>query len=151
MRLRSSFSLIFALVSMPAVVAAQSRSSFAEGLFTEGKALMQAGDYEAACPKLSESDRLEPALGTKLNLASCEAGRGPSRRRLLCFARWRSGCPRATHAAPWARRPSGFAQRANPAPPLLTLHAGPLTRPRMGDLVLESSAFGTRLPIDPDA
>src|SRR5215471_10148564 len=43
----------------------------AESLFTDARRLMQAGDYEHACPKLEASRRLEPALGTTLNLADC--------------------------------------------------------------------------------
>src|SRR5262245_63010985 len=127
MRLRSSSvlrstCLIVALVSVPAVAAAQSSSSFAEGLFTEGKALMQAGDYEAACPKLRESDRLEPALGTKLNLASCEAGRGRTATAAALFREVAQRLPASDPRVPWAR---GQADALTARIPhlVLTLHA----------------------------
>ena len=32
---------------------------------------MSAGKYDDACPKLEESQRLAPAIGTKFNLADC--------------------------------------------------------------------------------
>lgn len=43
----------------------------AEALFDEGRRLMQAGDFNAACPKFAESQALDPAPGTALNLANC--------------------------------------------------------------------------------
>ena len=52
--------------------AQQGDAAASEALFREGRRLMKAGDYESACPKLEESLRLDPALGTLFNLASCE-------------------------------------------------------------------------------
>jgi serine/threonine-protein kinase len=43
----------------------------AAALFTEGRQLMAAGDYAAACPKLAESQALAPAADTALDLAIC--------------------------------------------------------------------------------
>ena len=49
----------------------------AQGLFDEGRRLMSAQHYDEACPKFEESQRLDPAVGTLLNLAVCyeKAGR----------------------------------------------------------------------------
>jgi hypothetical protein len=44
----------------------------AEVLFRDGRSLIVAGDYSAACPKFAESLRLDRAPGTLLNLADCE-------------------------------------------------------------------------------
>src|SRR5689334_11081114 len=43
----------------------------AERLYDEGVALVDQGNYAAACPKFEESQRLDPALGTQFNLADC--------------------------------------------------------------------------------
>jgi hypothetical protein len=44
----------------------------ADALFQVGRAAADRGDWETACPKFAESQRLDPAPGTLLNLADCE-------------------------------------------------------------------------------
>lgn len=51
-------------------------SAAAEALFLEGRKLLQEQKFAAACPKLAESHRLDPATGTLLALALCLEGEG---------------------------------------------------------------------------
>ena len=45
-------------------------------LFTQGREMLKNGDVDKACPLFAESLRLDPAVGTALNLAECEERRG---------------------------------------------------------------------------
>jgi hypothetical protein len=51
-------------------------AAVAQALFDEGKRLMQAGKFDEGCPKLVESQRLDPAGGTLLVIALCHEGQG---------------------------------------------------------------------------
>src|SRR5690349_6331749 len=48
----------------------------AEALFRAGREASDRGDHEVACERFHESYRLEPAVGTLLNIASCEEALG---------------------------------------------------------------------------
>jgi len=59
------------LLAAPARAQSASDKAAAEALFREGRKLFDAGSYPAACAKLAESERLDPAPGTLLNLGGC--------------------------------------------------------------------------------
>jgi hypothetical protein len=61
-------------LALPRVAAAQSNTALAESLFKEGKTLLAAKDYAAACPKFAESAKLDPASGTYYALGLCYEG-----------------------------------------------------------------------------
>ena len=66
-------------VACAVAASSSSRSARATGddvataqlLFDEGRRRMAQGDYTTACPKLAESQRLSPGVGTEFNLADC--------------------------------------------------------------------------------
>jgi hypothetical protein len=66
----ATLALLAAASSRPAR-AAGSDVATAQVLFDEGRRRMAEHDYANACPKLAESQRLSPAVGTEFNLADC--------------------------------------------------------------------------------
>lgn len=102
----SLLSLLVALASpawAEAPVTATQRAQ-ADALFSEARALMESGRFTEACAKFAESERLDPAGGTVLNLAICEetAGRLASAllayRESLVFAERERHAKRIAHA-----------------------------------------------------
>ena len=79
-RRRTTFlSSMVAAVGMTAAVAqAQPSDSRANAdlLFTQARDLAAKGNYLEACPKFEASLRLDPALGTRINLADCYEASG---------------------------------------------------------------------------
>src|SRR6478735_9605838 len=61
--------LLFA--SARAGAASPTDQAKAEALFDEGRRLLAAARFAEACPKFAESQRLDSALGTLLNLGDC--------------------------------------------------------------------------------
>jgi hypothetical protein len=64
------------LVSQPASADPTADKAAAESLFQQGKAALDEGRYDEACAKLTESLRIERALGTLINLARCHELQG---------------------------------------------------------------------------
>jgi len=63
--------LLLALAALSGPAVAQESAAPAESLFDDGRRLLAEGRFAEACAKLTESERLDPAVGTLLNLGEC--------------------------------------------------------------------------------
>ncbi len=77
-RRASAVALALCGVLLPQAARAQTetKAAVAEALYRQARDFMAAGNYEKACPKFAESQRLDPATGTLLNLAACHEKQG---------------------------------------------------------------------------
>ena len=84
----------FGLVTVAAFIAIASPcygdakdTAAADALFKQGREAMKRNDYATACPEFAESQRLDPAAGTLINLAQCEENSG---KLVLALQRWQA-------------------------------------------------------------
>ncbi len=140
-----------AQASAPTAPASANASRIAQSLFEEGRALLDAGRYADACPKLAESQRLDPGGGTLLNLALCYEKLG---RTATAWAEFNEALSLAiadrrgereafarTHiAALSARLPRVRVSSAGPAPDLVI---------RIDGEPMPAAALDTATPVDP--
>ena len=122
----------------------------AQALFEAARVAVVHGDYAGACSKFAESQRLDPAPGTLLNLADCEEHLGHLAR---AWDAWHEGIallPRADERLPPARQ---RAQALEGRLPRLLLRlapsAPPTTKLRCDDTEIGTASLGVPLPVDP--
>ncbi|WP_394834096.1 hypothetical protein LVJ94_47080 [Pendulispora rubella] len=122
----------------------------AEAMYRRGKEAARAGDWATACSQFAESQRLEPAPGTLLNLADCEERRGQLARAWEHFLQAETALPRGDSRVAFAR---GRSKALEPRVPRLTVRlAGALpakVRVRRDEHDLGDAALGVPLPVDP--
>jgi hypothetical protein len=143
--------IVGAVLCASAGAGAQSRDpAAAEALFREGRAAVVKSDWETACPKFRESQRLDPAAGTLLNLADCEERRGKLATAWQLFRQLGEGLAPGDDRLPVARQRAAALERR--LPHLTVRYAGtppPGTKIRRGDVELGDASFGSALPVDP--
>jgi hypothetical protein len=146
------FGLLLVLVPFEAgAQPSQTDKAFAQSLFDQGKKLMGSGNFEQACPKLEESQRLDPGGGTLLNLALCHERQGKiatawSEFKEALGAAKRDGRQDRIDAA------SEHIAALEPKLPMLTLVVtGALDEPvvKLDGAPIGRAAWGTPVAIDP--
>jgi hypothetical protein len=94
MRIASSCIVACAIaIAMPLPASAQTAE--AETLFREGKRLMKIKKIAEACEKFEASERLEPLVGTELNLGLCREKNGQTASAWAMFAKAAANAKRA--------------------------------------------------------
>lgn len=130
------------------------RAAAAQALFEDGRTLMKAGKYAAACPKFEASQKLDPGAGTLLNLADCyqKLGRTASAWAQYIEAATESARVGAEARARFAR---GRASALVPKLVRLTINVDPTTQKLTGLVVeldsirVDPATFGVATPVDP--
>jgi hypothetical protein len=124
----------------------------AEQLFEQARQLFDQGDYVAACPRFEASLKLDPALGTLLNLATCYEKLGKT---ASAWGHYREVIALATKAGDTVRIQIARerTKALEPTLPKLTIH--PPNKPIAGlvvtrdDAQLEAAELGVAFYVDP--
>jgi serine/threonine-protein kinase len=125
----------------------------AEALFSEGKQLLDSGRHAEACPKLAESERLDPAPGTELSLADCYERIGRLASAWVTFRDAASAAERGGRPE-WARFATERARLLEARVNTLTVRATGAARVAgleltRGGTPLGPSVLGVAVPVDP--
>jgi serine/threonine-protein kinase len=125
----------------------------AQALFVEGRRLVAEGQYVAGCAKLDQSEKLDPAPGTLINLADCYEKSGRLATAWIAFHDAAIAAERAGRDV-WAAQARDRAQRLEPRVPKLSVvidePVDGLAVERDG-LAIAPSALGLAVPVDPAA
>jgi hypothetical protein len=120
-------------------------------LFDQGRKLMEAKRFPEACEKFAASQKLDPAVGTVLNLGECQEQSGHLAtawgyyREALALAESRSDAERGRFASERAKSLEGHLATLTLAPPSPAI-AG--LEVRRDGVVVGAAALGMALPID---
>jgi hypothetical protein len=137
------------LAATPAGAQITSKRMAAESLFAEGRESMLAGKYEAACQKFDASRKLEPALGTTLNLAACYEKLG---RTASAWAEFKTAAAEARRVGDAERHATALARAAALEPKLSRLRVSvqdpAITVSHNGEL-LSAALLTSAIPVDP--
>lgn len=125
----------------------------AETLFDEGRKLLEEGKLDEACAKLEASNRMDPAVGTLLNLGDCNERRG---RLASAWSNFRAAMSLAltrndTARADFARKRSEAVQPRLSTLTLSVVSPAPGLRVKRDGVAVDDAAWGTALPIDAGA
>jgi hypothetical protein len=143
------------LLIAPATVRAGSAAdqAKAEALFAEGRRLLAAARIAEACPKFAESQRLDPAIGTQLNLGDCYEKNGQTASAWSVF----QGAAAEAHRVSDARREAVASQRAAELGARLVrltivVPAASVTRGlvvKRDGVTVDRASWGAATPMDP--
>lgn len=149
---RPSALLACLLLSGTAAAQPEDRRAAAQALFEQGKALVEAKNFKAACPKLADSQRLDPGIGTSLWLADCLQNNGQTASAWAQFKE--AAAAAAMQKDPREKVARQRAQDLEPKLSRLTVTIASSTkgvRVTRDGLEVVPSEIGNALPVDPGA
>ncbi len=139
--------------ALSAPASAQSREALAEALYTSALDLMEEGKNEEACPKLKQSQEIDPAVGTLLYLGLCYERLGKT---ASAWAAYRAAGDASRKAKQPERRDIALQRAAKLEPTLstLTIELPLQARPADLQLLLDGApvgvaSIGVPMPVDP--
>jgi len=149
-RVACSLPLCLALFALPGRAHAQQAA--ADALFDSARAAMAKGDFATACEQFRASDKLDPAVGTELNLADCEEQRGHLASAWELYRTVEEQLsPKDERIALAHSRVEALAARVPKLTLRLVAGAPNDSTVRDGQVELGAAAFGIALPLDPGA
>jgi hypothetical protein len=154
MRTRRALSIAIFIVAAGVPLGARAAQpgdkAAAQALFDEGLALMNEGRHPEACPKLEESARIDPAMGTRFRLAECHEAIG---RTASAWAGFVEVADLAKAAGQDARenvaRSRAEALRPRLAHLVIVAEATPALEVRRDGSIIGEAQWGQKIPIDP--
>src|SRR6478736_3838224 len=152
-----ALALCCAGVSWPTLAFAEAsagQKAAAESLFDDALKAMKSGHFSEACPKLEESERIDPAIGTLLYLGECYEKTGRTASAWATF-REAASAAQAQGETERTRVAGARADRLQPSLSKLTLKVVPETaqlptlRVTRDNVVVANTLFGVAIPVDP--
>lgn len=140
-------------LTAPSTARADDTNASAEELFQQARALVDAGKYAEACPKLERSQKLDPAVGTQFNLADCWEHVGRTASAYEMFGQVAS----IARAAGKFERERSAKERIAALEPrlarvrLLVKATAPGLELRIDDVAIDKARWAQPFPIDPGA
>lgn len=126
--------------------------SVAQALFEDGKRLMSEGNTSAACAKFAESQRLDPAGGTLMNLAACHMKEGKT---ASAWAEFKDALAEANRQGRTERSEEAARRIAELTPQLARIEVvvdgarAKDMRVTLDDVVIGPASWNIPVPVDP--
>jgi tetratricopeptide (TPR) repeat protein len=128
---------------------AQADEGEASRLFREGRAAMNAGDYETALDRLTKSQKADPSPGTVLNLAICEHKLGRLLRARKHIRGVLEALPPTDPRRPVAEKHAKEIEAGIPYLAILLGPEAPDVRVTLNGRHLKAAELGKPMPLDP--
>lgn len=122
----------------------------AEALYRKGRLAMKQGHLDEACAALAESQKLDPAPGTLLNLASCEEKRGRLATAWEAFVHAKEILPAGDSRVAFAAERAAALEARLPKLTIVLAAGAPADATiRRDGIEVGRGALGVAIPVDP--